>query len=699
MVLGERWFVGILVVLACLGVAVSACAARPVVFLTEKQIEAARERIQRDAWAERSYAPIKANARSWLARRPDFPEGPTGWYHDYFCPEHGVFLTYDPGRPDEHYCRAGNHYVRGEKLDAYWRATTLSRFVNGARDLGTVYAIEGDRECAATAREILVSFADYYEKSVKEKKPPRLMWQTLDEAWYILSAVAAYELIYESGVVSDDDRRCIEEKWFRPTAEFIKSQTRVIHNIHCWQNSAVLCLGLALRDKGLVDFAINDPRSGFRRQIAEGVLDDGIWYECSFGYHFYTISALENTIIPAVSNRMDISVELRKIRKMFEVPIFSADRHFELPSPNDGSGGRLWDKTGAYEFGYFLFPEEKKFGQLLQFAYSDSARGRAGRSVLFYGVEKLPDGGLMPERESVNVPGFGLAILRLQRGDDYLYAAVDYGPHGGGHGHPDKLNVIFSGLGQMFSPDLGSAGYGLKVHGAWYRQSLSHNVVVVDRQSQKPSTGKLVEFRGKGDVKWVSARADEAYPGVRWQRTVFLCGEGYFVVADSLQGENEHTFDWAYHNLGTLGIAGANLTDMRQDDFGDGAGYEVPRELRVAKSAGEVLASWRLDKTRRVELHIPACAPETNRVITAVAPGNPSMVEMPMIMWRRRGKDADFWAVIEPVKGESQISRATVSEGRLTVELKDGAKRAFFVEKGVPGSSVSRSAEGGEAGR
>jgi hypothetical protein len=653
-------------------------------------MERSRERIKEYEWAGSSYRNIKDSARRWLKTDVKFPEGPTGWYHDYFCPEHGVRLSYDIERPNEHYCPAGKHHVRGEKLDAYWRATTLRTLVDAARDLATVYAVEGDSSCARAASRILVSFGEYYEKYVAEKKPPRLMWQTLDEATYILPAVAAYELIYDSEVLSLKDRSIIEEKWFRPTAEFLRSQTRIIHNIHCWQNSALLCLGLVLKDNSLVDFALNDPRSGFRRQIAEGVLDDGMWYECSFGYHFYTISALENTIIPAANNGIDISTELVKVKKMFLLPILCADRHFELPSPNDGSGGRLLDKTGAYELAYSLFPDEARFGGVLQLNYLESASGRRGRNVLFYGRDELPKAGLNPERESVNSEASGLAVLRAWRGDGYLYAAMDYGPQGGGHGHPDKLNVILSGLGQMFSPDLGSAGYGLKIHGSWYRQSLSHNVIVVDRQSQRPSAGKLTDFRGTGDVQWVSARADEAYPGVRWQRTVFLCDEGYFVVADSLESEDQRLFDYVYHNLGKLTVTGVELMPMSREEFGNQAGYDVPTELRSGKTAAEVSAVWELGRGRRVMLRIPPAEEGSNELISAVAPGNPSMIRMPMLVWRKRERQARFWTVIEPAEKQNQVLSVSVTGGRLMVWHRDGTRRIFSIQDGKPSVQMKR---------
>ncbi len=685
MVCSRRMFAVVTVVMAMSSFGAGMGAARPVVFLTKGLIERARKRIGQYDWARRSYARIKSSARQWLSEELDFPQGPTGWYHDYFCPEHGVRLNYNAGKPHEHYCPAGKHRVRGEKLDAYWRATRLREVVLGAKDLATVYAMEGDRAMAKAAAGMLVSFANYYEKYIRDRKPPRLMWQTLDEATYVLHAVAAYELIYDSGALSEEDRGRIEEVWLRPTAEFIKSQTRVIHNIHCWQNSAILCIGLALGDKSLVDFAMDNPRSGFRRQVAQGVLDDGMWYECSFGYHFYTISALESTIIPALNNGIDISKEMAKVRKMFELPILCADGHFELPSPNDGSGGRLWNKTDAYELAYFLFPEEERFGHLLTLEYLDSSRGREGRFLLFYGAETLPEEPLGPERESVNLPASGLGILRSWRGDDCLYACMDYGPQGGGHGHPDKLNVILSGLGQMFSPDLGSAGYGLKIHRSWYRQSLSHNVVVVDRKSQRASAGKLVDFRGEGEVKWVSAKADRAYPGVQWQRTVFLCDEGYVVIADSLQSEKEHLFDWVYHGVGKPGLAGVETEAMDRKAFGTGAGYEVPTRIEAGRTDKEITAVWVLGREKVVTLWIPAPEEGENEVISAMGPGNPSMIEMPMIVQRKRGKEAKFWAVIEPIDGTGRIERTLLSQGKLTVEPKDGKKRTYSVQGGQPG--------------
>ena len=43
---------------------------------------------------------------------------------------------------------------------------------------------------------------------------------------------------------------------------------------------------------------------------------------------------------------------------------------------------------------------------------------------------------------SLLLPDQGLAILRRDEGD--IYVALDYGESGGGHGHPDRLNLLLA---------------------------------------------------------------------------------------------------------------------------------------------------------------------------------------------------------------------------------------------------------------
>jgi len=659
--------------------------ARPIVFFPEATLKHIREKVARQEWARMMADGMKASADSWAADPIPFPQGPTGWYHDYFCPDHGEMLRYDPKRPHEHVCPTDGKVWQGPKLDAYWVTVTQDRIADRARDAAFTYMLSGDEKYARIAAAILNDFASYYQQVVSQKKPPRLKWQSLDEATYILGPVQTYELIYDSPSFTAEQRRHMADDWLRPTGRFLITQRSTVHNIHCWYNAAILALGLALGDQEMVKFALEGPNGGFREQIAKGVMADGYWYEGSYGYHFYTLSALANFIFPALNNGLDLSQELPRVKAMYLAPLQMATAEFEVPATNDsGRTGNLLGASGHYEVAAALFPEEKAFTALLAEAYKGRERG--GRDALVWGLTELPTGGPMPQRVSRDFSASGLAILRQPRGKHEDYVMLKYGPHGGGHGHPDKLNIIIAGLGQMLAPDPGSAGYGMPLHGRWYKQTLSHNTIVVDGKSQAPTTGKLVAFEPKGPVQVVSAVAGEAYPGVNWQRTVWLVKEGYFVVLDTLDSAQERQFDWAFHDYGELSFPELKLAPAAADAFGIEEPYRVPRGLVSAQTNADVQAVWQLEGGKRVRVTMLG-APGTT-VFSALAPGNPARIGVPMIVVRRSGKQATFVAVIEPAQGAFRVQHVQMTDGAVEVQVRRGPLRRFAVTNGQPQSRL-----------
>jgi hypothetical protein len=66
------------------------------------------------------------------------------------------------------------------------------------------------------------------------------------------------------------------------------------------------------------------------------------------------------------------------------------------------------------------------------------------------------------------------------------------------------------------------------------------------------------------------------------------------------------------------------------------------------------------------------------------------MVEMPMVVWRKRGREARFWTVIEPAEAQGRVSQTSLSEGALTVRRGDGTSRIFSIHDGKPSASVGR---------
>lgn len=77
------------------------------------------------------------------------------------------------------------------------------------------------------------------------------------------------------------------------------------------------------------------------------MMDDGIWYENSFGYHFFALSALQFHVAVAMKqgvrldqlyvNKTDNS-GLKSIKSMYLGPIYLIKPDYVLPDLNDAAG-------------------------------------------------------------------------------------------------------------------------------------------------------------------------------------------------------------------------------------------------------------------------------------------------------------------------------------------------------------------------
>jgi hypothetical protein len=122
-----------------------------------------------------------------------------------------------------------------------------------------------------------------------------------------------------------------------------------------------------------------------------------------------------------------------------------------------------------------------------------------------------------PPRRGVTVyEHAGYAVLRTTE----LLAIVDFGPHGGSHGHRDKLALYLYGQ-DAWQPDPGQVPYG---HTGWrrhYASTAAHPTFRIDDHEQAECAGRLVEATDDS----VTVACDSAYPGVTAVRQVTI-GDG-----------------------------------------------------------------------------------------------------------------------------------------------------------------------------
>lgn len=634
------------------------------IFLTEADVSRVRSKAREHEWARQIAAQARERADAWLIRPQPLREGETGWGHNYFDPRYGVRLEYDPARPHEHRSPVDGQIFSGGEYDAAWLYLTHTRVAGAALDLALGYVLSGEAAYARGAAEILREYARRYPAARVHGKwagQGKIMGQSLDEAVWVISLLRAYDLV-AAETLGAADRRTVEQDLFAAAARLLRPQTNRIHNIHSWHDAALTMIGLAIGDAELVEFAIADPASGFIAQATQGVKEDGFWYEGSIGYHFYTLSAFQH-LIGALRAAGRSAPEEERVRRMYRAPVLYADPDLVFPALNDGwAGMTLAGQASHYEVAAAWF-DDPLFVNVLCSLYADGKRPRGSLSALLYGPPELPapaspaaSGAPALAGCSHNFTASGIGILRRGRN----YALVKYGPHGGGHGHPDKLGFVLYGLGEMLSPDLGTPGYGVPLTRSWYRQTVSHNTLVVDETTQSPATGKLLSWVEGDGFDAITVSVADAYPGVELRRTLILTGRCLAFVDSAVSREN-HVFDWAYHQRGRWSPeASGGLNDVAVGErLGQSAGYEHLVNVRRAQVDGAWRVAWVTPGGRRVSLSMAGGS--AAEVFLAEGPGNPATETLPAVIVRRRGESA-VWAGVFDLTGSGAVQGVELLE-------------------------------------
>jgi len=525
----------------------------PRLLIRGDEVPTLKSRIERLDWARGAFETERRRADEWLTRPVELPPRGSQWWHWYACKKDGARLQ--TVSATEHKCPVCGQVYSGWPYDDVVLDRDHGALAGGLRTLGLVYQLTGDARYAAKAKEILLAYAARYATyplhSINGKEAiggGRVGPQTLDESTWLIPMCQGADLIWTT--LSEDERRQAETGLFRPAAEVIGQHRMGIHNIQCWKNSAVGLVGLLLDDVGLVDDAIVSGH-GLREQIARGVNADGQWYEGAWGYHFYTVSGL----LPLLEAGERCGLGLyayerdgRSARLLFEGPFDLATPNLLLPAFNDSGTVNLKGQSRAYEYALARYGNP-------QFALAVASE-RKSLDALLVGVETLPTPPA-EARGSRNLAASGYALLEHGNGPEAAWLCLKYGPHGGGHGHDDKLNLLACRKGVLLGVDPGTAAYGVPIQREWFRATIAHNTLTVDEGNQKPAEGACLAFGtdAAAGLSAVLAEAGPIYAGVTYRRAVALCAEDVVLVLDLIRSEADHTFDIAWHNAGTWSAA------------------------------------------------------------------------------------------------------------------------------------------------
>ena len=104
---------------------------------------------------------------------------------------------------------------------------------------------------------------------------------------------------------------------------------------------------------------------------------------------------------------------------------------------------------------------------------------------------------------------YGHTILRGSQG---RYLLFKHDTYGGEHDHYDRLGISYMAFGKPVSADLGTTGYGAALHYDYYKNTGTHNTVVIGEENQAPAACRLLQYEEDGETVYVTAECDWTAP-------------------------------------------------------------------------------------------------------------------------------------------------------------------------------------------
>ena len=669
----------------------------PSLYATPDELRVIRRRLNEHDWYARCFANLRAPADELLRRGFDIPRE-KGFVFFETCPVDNTPLHQDPFDRHDHHCPGCGRVYSGEPYDRAWVTFFQTYLSQRAVEMGIAYGVTGDSSYSEAIRHILRDYARHYEDYPLVDcvlGPTRLFQSTYIEALWLASLAAAADFARDA--IPAEEWKLLRDELFLPAAHVILDYDEGDNNRQAMNNVALGFVGLLCEEPSLVDHATNGPH-GWLHHLEHSVLEDGMWYEGD-NYHFATLPALINLADGMTRNGLDlfaIEVGGRRLKMMFDAPLVDLYPDLTFPARKDSRYaspiGQRW-YTGMYELAHRRYGDPA-YGRLLRMLYADPpaaaacAANAAGLIDVMRGYpadrERLdwrgflnvePDLGAesgLPITTSVNMTGTGLGILRAAGGQ--TYASVDYGHYGGGHGHPDRLQLNFYAGGRRWLTDWGTGNYFFD-HLRWYRSTIGHNTVVVDGQTQQPVDGRSRRLAATGDHAIVETEVDGAYPGTRCRRTAMLLSPDLLLDLFTVEASEERTLDWALHPLAGQDADVVGTHGPLQPTTIAGEHYDWLRDVRSGAAPGDWRALFRQGDDA-LAIHMLG-EPGTD-VYLAGAFGPPQDIPalFPVLIARRRAIRTTFAVLIEHRAGgaPSVETFRTDQDGTYAVVLRDGSR-------------------------
>ncbi|WP_327576695.1 heparinase II/III domain-containing protein [Streptomyces sp. NBC_00145] len=584
-----------------------------------------------------------------------------GWWHAYVCPAHGVELDHGDvlggvfpkdGARCPRGCRVDTPAVRG--------AWTVLSHQAWARRLRVLAECGEDPEAVSGLVEYTSLYAELASRHHDDAQPwmlrGRLFHQALTDAiWAVnvghatwtLGARGTAGLAAVLPLLDELERAALDAR------DVLVARGDLASNYTTWLTAAGIATGRAAAAVRGVPWDgakqwLEGPH-GLYAHLRACVADDGWEWEGSTYYHGFVLRAALLALRGTDPSALPGDVAAR-LYGMVDVLAAIATDGGVLPALHDGP--------------YLRDPLSLEWLELCalarQFAPAPrmdavAARARADLAGADDGLDRLLDGWFtgppLPERSApapVTVFGdAGYAVVRAAG----VHAVLDFGPHGGSHGHRDKLSLYLYGVTAPWQPDPGQVPYAHDEFRDLYASTAAHPSFRVDGAEQAECAGALLN----ADDTSATAEVTTAYEGVRAVRRV-EAGTCHLVDVLTVTGER-----------GALGRVSAQLRPSVALDLQ----VQASGPVRTTWYGDELLHGWHTAST----LVRPFCRP---------GPGpadDPQQQRTRVDFTARDTTRVVFASVYQSASAGPAVTDVRLTEeGLVVVSLADGSRRVHRTE-------------------
>jgi hypothetical protein len=579
------------------------------------------------------------------------------------CPDDGTMLEFDPFSPHAHRCPRCARQFEGALHHRAWITWYQLWIAERALQAVLFHRLRGEERYLHVASEILATYANRYLSYPNADNvlgPSRLFFSTYLESIWLLQICVATEILPGSASALAGQLR---DRVIEPARALIAEFDEGRSNRQVWNNAALLAAASACGDDAAFDAVIHR-RSGVLAILGDALLEDGSWYEGE-NYHQFALRGLWYAVAIAEGRGVAIPRSLlARYHRAFAIPFATALPDFTMPSRKDSQYAvslRQWRLAELTELGYARTGDpvlRQALARCYEPGHERRATGRAasaadaernvasgalsrddlGWRALLFAVPGLPPAQDGASR-SVNLGAQGYAVFRREPD---VYVGFDYGQSGGGHGHPDRLNLTLYQGTTRWLDDLGTGSYvDPSLH--WYRSTLAHNAPLVNGRSQELLDGVLTADDEREGMGWAVANLDVPADETRLERAVMVATD-YLVDELSWTSESASArVDLPLHLEGSADIA-LSPAELRGGQ-GLEDGFEFVRGGRAAEiPAGKLVRIDAARDGRALAAHIVCSADAT--LFEVSAPGQPARVSRRFFVMRAQAPEGWIRSVI-----------------------------------------------------